>query len=282
MDRKEVFENIEDRYSQSIISPVNPFTVDNPDALVFNGHSLTGVFIPLAKEMKNPDLLLRRLYLSRLSLSRTVCHVLLLIGEDELKLANNEQVNAAFDAVIGDEKIDCVLHFLSDNIHAKHYIDPRIKKEKMRRFWGTMDYIEKNGYVDRGFGERIEIMEYEVQSWSNPQKLHYSRNAGFHYPYLMARKRVTKQSFVDGYESLMTYTTMFNYSLNDGVLKRSVEAMDSFHFLNVEDLEQIVKSPMNLRTLVFLGYLPGRINGVAEMISLRDHYYSFMKDNKYL
>ena len=100
MDRKNYFRNIEDRYNQSIIAPENPFTVDNPDALVYNGHSLLGLYLPLAKELKNPDMLLRRLYLSRLSLSKTVSHVLFLPGEEEFKIANNEQINAAFDAVL--------------------------------------------------------------------------------------------------------------------------------------------------------------------------------------
>lgn len=95
MERKHIFRNIEDRYNQSIISPVNPFTIDNPDALVYNGHSLLGLFIPLVKELKNPDILLRRLYLSRLSLSKAVSYVLFWSGNDDIKLANNDQINAA-------------------------------------------------------------------------------------------------------------------------------------------------------------------------------------------
>lgn len=132
MDKKEVLTNILDRYNQSIISPVNPFTVDNPDALVFNGHSLTGLFIPWVKEQNNPDLLLRRLYISRLTLSKTVSNVLLLIGEDAIKLANNDQINAAFDAVLICEGIQDLLLFLSDNIHVRNFIDPKLKRERMK------------------------------------------------------------------------------------------------------------------------------------------------------
>ena len=106
MVRNLIFKKIEERYNQSIITPVNPFTVDNPDALVYNGHTLMGLFIPLAKELKNPDMLLRRLYLSRLSLCKTVSHVLFLSGEEELKLTNNIQINAAFDAVLVNENMD--------------------------------------------------------------------------------------------------------------------------------------------------------------------------------
>ena len=260
MDRKNYFRNIEDRYNQSIIAPENPFTVDNPDALVYNGHSLLGLYLPLAKELKNPDMLLRRLYLSRLSLSKTVSHVLFLPSEEEFKIANNEQINAAFDAVLVNENIEGLLRFLGDNIRAKHYIDPRLKKERIRRFWGTMDFLDKNGFTNVEYGEPWNLMEYEVQSWSNPDRGHFSRNAGYSHPVLMARKRATKESFLGGYEGLMTYTTMFNYSLHDGILKTNPQAADSFQFLNLEDLESVTKSAINVRTLVFLGYLPGRIN----------------------
>lgn len=282
MDRKNYFRNIEDRYNQSIIAPENPFTVDNPDALVYNGHSLLGLYLPLAKELKNPDMLLRRLYLSRLSLSKTVSHVLFLPGEEEFKIANNEQINAAFDAVLVNENIEGLLRFLGDNIRAKHYIDPRLRKERIRRFWGTMDFLDKNGFANVEYGEPWNLMEYEVQSWSNPDRGHFSRNAGYSHPVLMARKRATKESFLGGYEGLMTYTTMFNYSLHDGILKMNPQAADSFQFLNVEDLESVTKSAINVRTLVFLGYLPGRINDNFDIMGLRDRYFSFMDQNKYL
>ncbi len=282
MDRKNYFRNIEDRYNQSIIAPENPFTVDNPDALVYNGHSLLGLYLPLAKELKNPDMLLRRLYLSRLSLSKTVSHVLFLPSEEEFKIANNEQINAAFDAVLVNENIEGLLRFLGDNIRAKHYIDPRLKKERIRRFWGTMDFLDKNGFANVEYGEPWNLMEYEVQSWSNPDRGHFSRNAGYSHPVLMARKRATKESFLGGYEGLMTYTTMFNYSLHDGILKTNPQAADSFQFLNLEDLESVTKSAINVRTLVFLGYLPGRINDNFDIMGLRDRYFSFMDQNKYL
>ena len=282
MERKHIFRNIEDRYNQSIISPVNPFTIDNPDALVYNGHSLLGLFIPLVKELKNPDRLLRRLYLSRLSLSKAVSYVLFLPGNDDIKLANNNQINAAFDAILVNEKMNGLLRFLSDNIRVKHYIDPRIKKDRIRRFWGTIDFLGKNGFVNGEYGDSGYLGEIEVRSWSDPNKGRYSRNAGYNHPFLLAKKRSTKESFLGGYDGLMTYTTMFNYSLNDGILKRNPMADDSFQFLNVENLEAVTSNTMSLRTLVFLGYLPGRINENYDLMGLRDRYFSFLEQNKYL
>lgn len=282
MERSDFLRRIEERYNQSIVSPVNPFTVDNPDALVYNGHSLSGLFMPLIKELKNPDLLLRRLYLSRLSLSNTVSHVLFLSGEEELKLANNKHITAAFDDVVVNENIDGLLHFFSNDIRAKHYIDPRLKKERIRKFWGTMDFLSKNGFVNNEYGDLGYLMEYEVQSWCNPEKSRYSRNASYNQPFLLAKKRATTESFIGGFDGLMTYTTLFNYSLHDGILKRNPLAADSFQFLNVENLESVIINPMSVRTLVFLGYLPGRINETYDLMGLRNCYSYFMEQNKYL
>ena len=78
MDKKQTYITLLDVFNQSIVDPVNPFTLDNPDVLVFNGRTLIGLYIPLKKEQANPDLLLRRLFLSRLSMSKVVSTVLIL------------------------------------------------------------------------------------------------------------------------------------------------------------------------------------------------------------
>lgn len=280
MERRDILTNIEDRYNQSIIAPVNPFTVDNPDALVYNGSSLTGLFIPLAKELNNPDLLLRRLCFSRLSLSNTVSHVLLLGNGNDL--IQYDQVSAAFDAVIVYENMHDLLLFLGDNIHARHRISPRIRKERMRRFWGTLDYIEKHGFDDDEYGDWVDMVEFDVQSWCEPDKSRYSRNAGISQQCLIAKKRVTKQSFIEGYESLMTYTAMFNYSLNDGILKPHTQFADYFQFLNVEDLDALRNNTMGIRTLAFMGYLPCRVKEDYDLKGLRDRYFTFMVEKRYL
>lgn len=53
-------------------------------------------------------------------------------------------------------------------------------------------------------------------------------------------------------------------------------------YLNSEGIEEVMKNEMNLRTMVFLGYLPGRIGVDDDLTELRDHYYRFMKEKKYL
>lgn len=282
MERIDIYRNIEEKFYQSVVAPVNPFSVDNPDVLVYNGRNLIGLYVPYAKEINNPDLLLRRLFISRLILCNSVSNVLLLDQESGLTLSSKDQVMAAFDAVLPYSNIQDITLFLGDNIRIKHKINPRLKREKFRRYWGTMDFMNKYGFENNGFVGWDNKVGYKVQSWCEPNKMQVSKSARFEYPFMMATKRSTKQSFMEGFDSLMTYTAMFCYSLDDGLFRSKSEAEDSFMFLNLEDLASFTKNPMNLKTMVFLGYLPGRINDNYNIQGLMERYRSFMREKKYI
>ena len=282
MDKKQTFLHLQDTYRQSIMEPVNPFTVDNPDALVYNGRTLTGLYMPLKKELAKPDLLLRRLFMSRLSISKTVSTILVLADEGIHAFDNMPEVMGAFDAVYIYVNDRDLIGFLRDDIRQRTPIRPIIRRQRMRRFWGTIDFIEKHGIVQNVFGSQDERMVLKVKSWSNPDKAKISKAADYVHPYLVSSKKRTKQSFKEGYEDLMTVTTMFNYSMSDGILKKNMEADDTFMYLNAEGIEDVLNNVMNLRTMVFLGYLPGRISRHYDLGGLRDQYYRFMKEKKYL
>lgn len=49
------------------VNPKNPFSLDNPDALVRKGITLYALFIPMYHERENFDHLLRRLFMSEFS-----------------------------------------------------------------------------------------------------------------------------------------------------------------------------------------------------------------------
>lgn len=282
MDKKSVYRNLFDTFRQSVFDPVNPFTIDNPDALVFNGRTLMGLYIPLKKEQSNPDLLLRRLFLSKLSLCGSVSTVLILPEEYAHAFDNYIEVQAAFDAVYVYENDKDLQNFLRNDIRQRTPIRPALRRQRMRRFWGTIEYIEKNGIVQNAYENQDARWKLRVNSWSNPNKVRYSKKTEYKHPFLVASKKRTSQTFKEGYEDLMTVTTMFNYTMSDGILRKNLEANDTFMYLNVEDVEDVLKNELNLRSMVFLGYLPGRIGNDYDLRGLRDHYYSFMKDKKYL
>lgn len=282
MDKKQTYITLLDVFNQSIVDPVNPFTLDNPDVLVFNGRTLIGLYIPLKKEQTNPDLLLRRLFLSRLSMSKVVSTVLILDEDTVHAYDNMPEVEAAFDAVYAYENEHDLMNYLRDDIRQRTPIRPTIRRQRMRRFWGTIDFIEQHGIVQNEYQNGYAGGELKVNSWCNPNKERYSKTSTYVHPFLVASKNKTKQSFKVGYEDLMTVTTMFNYSLSDGILKKNPEADDTFMYLNSEGIDDVLRCPMNLRSMVFLGYLPGRIGFDYDLAGLRDHYYRFMKEKKYL
>ena len=281
MDKKEIFAQIKSVYGQSIEHPVNPFTVDNPDILVFNGRTLIGVFFPLTKELKNPDLLLRRLFMSRLSLSKTISTVLVLSEREVIELQNNRQIGQAFDIVFPFENVNDLLAFLSDNIRPQHIINPQLRRFRMRRFWGIIDYLEKTGILS-GQYEMIGAPNIlRIQSWSKPETQRYSRSVRYNHPFLITSKSQTRQSFMGRFEDIMTVSAMFNFTLSDGVLRANPEAIDSFMFLNIEGVDEVVRNTMNLRTLAFLGYVPGCVTSNFDIQGQRDRFWGFMSDKKY-
>lgn len=282
MDRKNLYKSIQDSFKQSIIGPANPFTVDNPDVLLYNNHKLLGVYIPLAKEVDNPDLLLRRLYLSRLALSGSISSVLLLHPDESLALSNYETVLTSFDRVHVFENIPDTMKCLADNIRATNMVDKKLKRETMQRFWGSLSYIEKYSHYDKNYKNINNHSGLSVESWTNPGNKRRSKLSSYADSCIITSKGKTKQSFKDGYEDIMTFATMFNYSLSEGVIKRNHYSRDTFMYLNMESPEVVLKKPMNLRTMMFIGYIPCTISTSDDAKGINDLYYSFMKEYKYL
>ena len=54
----------------------------------------------------------------------------------------------------------------------------------------------------------------------------------------------------------MTLTTMFNYSLSDGILRQNPEASDTFMFLNTEGIDDVLKSEINFVHWFFVAIYP--------------------------
>lgn len=66
------------------VNPENPFSLDNPDALVRKGITLYALFIPMYHERENFDHLLRRLFMSEFSYGSKLHTVLILKEDDKL------------------------------------------------------------------------------------------------------------------------------------------------------------------------------------------------------
>ena len=53
------------RTEKTLIEPENSLSIDNPDALIWNGDILIGFYIATRDEIRNPSSLLRRLQISK-------------------------------------------------------------------------------------------------------------------------------------------------------------------------------------------------------------------------
>lgn len=284
MNRKNIFTEIENNFEYSVIGPVNPFTIDNPDALIYNNHQLIGLYVPLAKEVNNPDLLLRRVHMSRLAMSDSMSNVIILPNEDNYtKLYNNEAIISTFDKVHSFDGEEDLIKFISCDIKSRYHVDKRLRVNAMKRFWGALDYIDRHSYIRSDYRSlKCNSEIAAIRSWSNPD--HNSRSAHTCYSdsCLITSKGKTKQSFKEGYDSIMSFAAMFNYSVSDGTLQMKPHSADTFMYLNIEELDMLLTKEIYLRTMLFLGYLPCTVSSFEEVKKLNEHYYLFAKERKFL
>lgn len=114
--RQKIIEEMDQTFaSDCLVSPENPFSIDNPDALVRKGTTLYAIFVPMYHERINFDHLLRRLFSSELAYGSKL-HTLLILKEDEKLSEYGERVlNAAF-CHISLGKIDAI-SYLSSRIN---------------------------------------------------------------------------------------------------------------------------------------------------------------------
>ena len=236
----------------------------------------------MSKEVSNPDLLLRRLFISRLAMCNSVCTVLFLSQNDSIILSKKEQILASFDYVHTYDGIPDFLSLLSEDRKSVHLLDKRLKQEKLRRFWGTLEFLEKIGYFAEEYSSLNRQQGVSVNCWSSPGHYRTSKMTSYENSFLITNKRKTKQSFKEGYEDIMTFATMFKYSLADGVIKKIPDTSDVSMYLNLENPEVVTQREINLRSMVFLGYLPCSMNENTDIENLNNRYYSFMKEGRYL
>ena len=114
--RQKIIEEMDQTFvSDCLVSPENPFSIDNPDALVRKGTTIYAIFVPMYHERINFDHLLRRLFSSELAYGSKL-HTLLILKEDDKLSEYGERVlNAAF-CHISWGKIDAI-SYLSSRIN---------------------------------------------------------------------------------------------------------------------------------------------------------------------
>lgn len=82
-----------------VISPENPFTIDNPNLIVRQGSILYAVYIPYYNEKRNYDHLLRRLYFSQMAYGTSLVTILLLNEGDKINNYETMVIENSFNHI---------------------------------------------------------------------------------------------------------------------------------------------------------------------------------------
>lgn len=109
--KKESLESLYNSCERCIISPENPFSMDNPDAIIANGRHLYALFIPTYSERDNYNHLLRRLHLSQLSYAHRFVTILLLEPDDRMSQNGFRIMEESFCHI--SREIDDVIAFVN-------------------------------------------------------------------------------------------------------------------------------------------------------------------------
>lgn len=282
MNIKKQLQWIGDGFKKVVIHPVNPFTIDNPDILVLTNYDLIAIFYPKKSEIANPDLLLKRLYMSRLTLyseSKTV----LILGEDKVhSIGNFPIMNIAFDLIIYNSDRNDVRSRLSCKIRQKNYIEPKIRSARLNIYWGLCDFYERHAQKSEGYVPFQDFPGLKIKSWSNPNKMIEARSITSDGDIFLASKKGMKPEFRKDFDKILTYTAMNEYNISNGILENRYKSSSyPFKMFNIQGYESIEKNPLFLNTLFFMGYYPGRFSEEVNVRALRDDYYAFMKNGKY-
>ena len=123
------------RTEKTLIEPENSLSIDNPDALIWNGDILIGFYIATRDEIRNPSSLLRRLQISRLSYINGLRTILFVPDYNDGKEVS-PVVSNMFDVFVQNDCTEDVIHrLLKGKIDITHNLDSRIREMVIHRFW---------------------------------------------------------------------------------------------------------------------------------------------------
>lgn len=265
--------------------PENPFSLDNPDALVRKGITLYALFLPMHHERENLDHLLRRLFMSEFSYGSKLHTVLVLKDDDKLSEFGERILSESF------------CHIARGKADALAYISSPINAERIwtqigdcrQWLYRQFDAINKTiafALKEYGFPQKQEIQFMGVErfsspSWSSANKRWFIKNvAKYRYVDMCLKKKGKGQSFREGFENIMTQSLLKNFSIDGGYLVPNFRIVDNIFGVTTD--WNVMAEDGNLtdygRTLSFSGVLP--LNILDEKRLERIHSFYIDIQNK--
>ena len=276
-----IYEKIVNGYPHSIVKPQNVFTIDNPDMLVPFKGNLIGVFLVKEKEIRQLDLLLRRIYLSKLAYTSAMTPIVLINQDNVAHLGSKtHEILSRFRFVCEyrtTQDIPAIFNEI-DN-YTMDYFNPYIQSKVIRRLWLIKSFAReyedmlkhnKFGYV---YAKNVKVNNIPMQPWTRNK--HSLTNACLVNGDDLLLERESKHGFVSSFESVLTYTMMYNYKLDNGyMLENRINGKN--RYLNTNWNFGAVDNPLYFNTLAFLGILPIKIDNmdcIKEIGGVYENYY---------
>ena len=284
MERKQILNQLKQRFNKVVQNPVNAVCLDNPDSLLVCDHGLVGVFLPTTEEYKNTDHLLRRLWLSRMVYSGQMMPLVIIDGEkwDELNL---DVLGNSFGNMMPFESIDDTVNFINRRVDNVKGLSQKVRQDAFLNYYYILEYLRSREVkpmeqLDDAwlYGESIP-----VRSWS--REMHtYIRNTVVddNQNQVVYRKKNT-QSFRDAMNSVLTYSMLRKYDYNRHSLYLNRWDDDQFLSVNTDyDIwnDSSSYSGLYLRTLAFYGILPMNVGHEEEYNVERSMYVDFIHSKR--
>lgn len=275
-EKQHITRQLYDGCERCLVSPENPFTLDNPDIIVANGNKLYAIYIPTYRENENTDHLLRRLYLSQLSYGYKLIPVLLALEEDAVKMLNNQKLSCAFAHLANS--IEDAMNFVNQgNLsyqRTRNFSELQLSQyELYRKYLRLSEIVHHDIRSQFSAPEEIKFHSVVTRSWSTDKEK--SSNYFWIVPggFIASVEKKKSTSFKTAFEQLMTLAFMSKFNFDDGELfptgmynELSVMNTDWTMF----DEESIPNSYNHM--LSFIGLPPVSVSTEGEMVQVFERY----------
>lgn len=218
--KQRILQKLFDNSERCLIEPENPFSMDNPDAIVANGNKLFAIYIPTYRENENADHLLRRLYLSQLSYGYKLTPIIVVMEEMAMRMIYNSPIIAQTFGYISESTDDVV--------NIVNQANPRKRRSKYFSEMQAMQYLTYRQNIELSERSRKEMRtEFSTQelrkvepvitrSWSTEKekesRLYWKSEVCF----VASVEKKKNASFRTSFEQLMTTAFMSKFQLDNG------------------------------------------------------------------
>ena len=280
-----LFEKIVNDNPESIVKPQNMFTIDNPDILIPANGNIFGLYFLKKKEIERLDLLLRRIYISKLAYFSKMVPIVF-IDKKTINDIHNVDILSHFRFIYEYNDTTALPSFskLFDECSMDYY-DRRIQNRAIQRMWHIKLFSEENI-------EAIKTNQYKeiyspsssqsnilIPSW--PSKMHSIKNI-YNIGDDVLIERECRSGFVDTFENILTYTLKYNYQLLDNGFLVENKNNKYNKFLNTNWDFTPNGNNLYYNTLAFMGLLPIKVDSISNLKKIAYTYsdYSLTKHRK--